>query len=165
MVLGLGSNLGDRARNIASAIEALAAWPELGVGAASALYETPPAGGPPQGDYLNGAVLLSSACSAREVLERCLAVERSLGRIRPDPVRWGPRTIDVDLLWIEGRCEGEEDLVVPHPRLAERPFAVQPLLDVAPDAVDPRSGQRYEALAAARAPLRKYGDPPRVRGV
>ncbi len=162
MVLGLGSNLGDRAGNISQAIQALAARSELGVRAASSLYETPPAGGPPQGDYLNGAVLLEAACSAREVLERCLAVERSLGRTRPDPVRWGPRTIDVDLLWIEGQIVDEEDLSVPHPRLAERPFAVQPLVEVAPDAVDPRTGERYEALAAARAALQKYGDPPVV---
>lgn len=163
MVLGLGSNLGDRAGNIAAAIEALAADPRLGVGAASPLYETPPAGGPPQGDYLNGAVLLAATCSAREVLERCLEVERSLGRIRPDPVRWGPRTIDVDLLWIEGETASEADLEVPHPRLAERPFALRPLLDLAPDAVDPRTGGRYDGLPAARAALRKYGDPIRAR--
>jgi 2-amino-4-hydroxy-6-hydroxymethyldihydropteridine diphosphokinase len=163
MVLGLGSNLGDREGNIAAAIEALAEDLALGVRAASPLYETPPAGGPPQGDYLNGAVLLVSACSARDVLERCLKVERSLGRIRPDPVRWGPRTIDVDLLWIEGKTADEADLTVPHPRLAERPFALRPLLDLAPDAVDPRTGEPYAGLPAARAPLRKYGDPVRFR--
>jgi 2-amino-4-hydroxy-6-hydroxymethyldihydropteridine diphosphokinase len=158
MVLGLGSNLGDRARNIASAIEALAAHPEIGVRAASSLYETPPAGGPPQGDYLNGAVLIETALAPRAVLSVCLAVERSLGRVRPDPVRWGPRTIDVDLLWIEGETVDEPDLSVPHPRLPDRPFAVRPLLDVAPDARDPRSGALYAALPAARAAIRKCGD-------
>jgi 2-amino-4-hydroxy-6-hydroxymethyldihydropteridine diphosphokinase len=158
MVLGLGSNLGDRSATIARAAGALAAAEGIRLAAASPLYETPPAGGPPQGDYLNGAVLVESALSPREVLDLALQVERSLGRIRPDPERWGPRTIDVDLLWIEGLGVDEPGLVVPHPRLAERPFALRPLLDVAPDASDPRSGRRYAELPAAAAPIRRYDD-------
>ncbi|MFO0586404.1 MAG: 2-amino-4-hydroxy-6-hydroxymethyldihydropteridine diphosphokinase [Polyangiaceae bacterium] len=162
MVLGLGSNLGDRAANIEAAARALGREAGMRVLAASPLYETPPAGGPPQGDYLNGAVLVEAAVSPREVLSRCLAVERSLGRVRPDPVRWGPRTIDVDVLWIEGRTLREPELIVPHPRLVERPFAVQPLVDVAPFATDPISGEAYRDVAAARMPLRRVADPPRV---
>lgn len=162
MVLGLGSNLGDRAENIAAALRALGEGPALRVIAASPLYETPPAGGPPQGDYLNGAVLVEASVSPREVLSRCLAVERSLGRVRPDPVRWGPRTIDIDVLWIEGLALREPDLIVPHPRLVERPFAVRPLVEVAPFATDPVSGALYRDVAAARVPLHRVGDPPRV---
>lgn len=158
LVLGLGSNLGDREENIARAIAAIGAHPGVFVRAASPLYETPPAGGPPQGDYLNGAALVETELGAREMLAVCLNVERGLGRIRPDAVRWGPRTIDVDLLWIEGETVDEADLSVPHPRLGERPFAVQPLVDVAPDAVDPRSGVRYASLPAAKAAIVKRGD-------
>lgn len=158
LVLGLGSNLGDREENIARAIAAIGARPGVIVRAVSGLYETPPAGGPPQGDYLNGAALVETALAPREMLAACLEVERSLGRIRPDPVRWGPRTIDVDLLWIEGEAVDEADLVVPHPRLRERTFALRPLLDVAPEAVDPRSGEAYARLPAARAAIAKIGD-------
>ncbi len=159
MVLGLGSNLGDRAASITRAAGALAAAPGVRVLATAPLYETPPFGGPPQGDYLNGAVLVRSSLSPREVLALSLAVERDLGRIRPDPVRWGPRTIDIDLLWVEGAVIEEPGLVVPHPGLAERPFAVRPLVDVAPDALDPRSGRRYADLAAATSPIRRYDAP------
>ncbi len=158
LVLGLGSNLGDREENIARAIAAIGARPGVFVRAVSGLYETPPAGGPPQGDYLNGAALVETALAPREMLAACLEVERSLGRIRPDPVRWGPRTIDVDLLWIEGEAVDEADLVVPHPRLRERTFALRPLLDVAPEAVDPRSGEAYARLPAAGAAIAKIGD-------
>lgn len=155
VVLGLGANLGDRAATIRAAAGALRADPELGASAESARYETPPAGGPPQPDYLNAAILLVTALPAPEILARALAVERALGRVRPDPVRWGPRTIDIDVLWIEGEIHSAPDLEVPHPRLRERPFAVQPLLDVAPDARDPRSGEPYAALPAASAPIRR----------
>jgi 2-amino-4-hydroxy-6-hydroxymethyldihydropteridine diphosphokinase len=153
VVLGLGSNLGDRAASIGRAVSALAAAEGVRLLATAPLYETPPCGGPPQGDYLNGAVLLEASLSPRAVLALALEVERRLGRIRPDPVRWGPRTIDIDVLWIEGTTVDEPGLVVPHPRLAERPFALRPLLDVAPDASDPRSGRRYADLPAAAAPI------------
>jgi 2-amino-4-hydroxy-6-hydroxymethyldihydropteridine diphosphokinase len=155
-VIGLGSNLGDREANIAAAITALRA-PDLHVLRSSPLYETPPAGGPPQGDYLNGAVLIVTAIQALDLLDRCLSVERSLGRVRPDPTRWGPRTIDLDLLWIEGEAIAEPGLSVPHPRLHERVFALRPLLDLAPDASDSRTGVVFATLPAASASIRKFG--------
>jgi 2-amino-4-hydroxy-6-hydroxymethyldihydropteridine diphosphokinase len=154
-VLGLGSNLGDRAATIASAIEELRADPDLNVIAQSSTYESPPAGGPPQGDYLNAAVLIETSLPPRAILDRALAIERALGRMRPDTVVWGPRTIDVDLLWIDGEVVAEAGLEVPHPRLAERAFALRPLLDVAPDAQDPRTGQALSSLPAASAALRR----------
>ncbi|WP_437588404.1 2-amino-4-hydroxy-6-hydroxymethyldihydropteridine diphosphokinase [Sorangium sp. So ce1000] len=155
VVIGLGSSLGDRLATLRAAIEALGADPELDVLRESSRYESPPAGGPPQGDYVNAGVLVATSLPARQILERTLAVERSLGRTRPDPVRWGPRTIDLDLLWIEGEVVAEPDLEVPHPRLCERAFALRPLLDVAPDARDPRTAVAYAALPAASAPIRK----------
>jgi len=155
VVLGFGANLGDRAATLRAAIDALRADADLRIVAESSHYKSPPAGGPPQPDYLNAAVLVTTALPAREILDRALAIERALGRVRPDPVRWGPRTIDIDLLWAEGEILHEPGLDVPHPRLHERPFALRPLLDVAPDAVDPRTGEPYAALPAASAPIRR----------
>jgi 2-amino-4-hydroxy-6-hydroxymethyldihydropteridine diphosphokinase len=162
VILGLGSNLGDREANIAGALRALASCSGVKLVAAAPLYESPPAGGPPQGDYLNGAALVETSLAPGELLAAALEIERSLGRVRPDPVRWGPRTIDIDLLWIEGLAVRDEGLVVPHPRLGERAFALRPLLDLVPDAADPRSGEPYAALPAATAPIRRYADPPAV---
>jgi 2-amino-4-hydroxy-6-hydroxymethyldihydropteridine diphosphokinase len=157
MVLGLGSNLGDRAGHIAAAVDALREAPGLSVLAVAPLYESPPAGGPEQGDYLNSAVLVVSALAPRDVLAIALAVERGLGRVREEGVRWGPRTLDIDLLWIEGAAVDEPGLSVPHPRLAERVFALRPLLDLVPEAADPRSGTRYSVLPAAALPIRALG--------
>ena len=91
IVLGMGSNLGDRPATLASAMAALRSDPAFSVLAESPRYETPPAGGPPQPDYLNAAALLASELPALDILDRVLAIERAHGRIRPDPVRWGPR--------------------------------------------------------------------------
>lgn len=158
VVIGLGSNLGDRAGSIRAAIDSLRAEPGVRVVAISPLYESEPAGGPLQGDYLNAAVLIETELAGSEILKRTLAIERSLGRVRPAPVAWGPRPIDLDVLWIDGEVIAEPDLDVPHPRLAERPFALRPLLDVAPDARDPRSGERFAAMPAAAAPLRRAAE-------
>jgi 2-amino-4-hydroxy-6-hydroxymethyldihydropteridine diphosphokinase len=158
IVIGLGSNLGDREANLASAVEALRERRDLRVLRRSPVYESPPApGGPPQGDYLNAAVLVVTSLSAREILDQALEVERGLGRVRAEGERWGPRTIDLDILWIEGEAVDEPGLVVPHPRLRERPFALRPLLDVAPDAKG-RAGEDFASMPAAAAPLRKVGD-------
>jgi 2-amino-4-hydroxy-6-hydroxymethyldihydropteridine diphosphokinase len=154
-VIGLGSNLGDRAGTLDLAVERLGADPAIAVVGRSPYYITPPAGGPPQDDYINGAVLIETALPAREILGRALTIERTLGRVRPDPVRWGPRTIDLDILWIEGEVINEAGLVVPHPRLRERAFALGPLVDVAPNASDPATGEPYHAMLPARLPLRR----------
>ena len=105
--------------------------------AVSPLYETEPMGGPAgQGAYLNVVVELATTDSPRALLERCRALEEAAGRVRT--VRWGPRTLDADVLLVEGCAVDEEDLTVPHPRLWERRFVVQPLADLAPDLVSSR---------------------------
>lgn len=99
----------------------------------SRVYETAPVGGPEQGAFLNAAIAVEWEGEPLALLEALQEIERALGRTRA--VRWGPRTIDLDVLWIEGgRTVRDERLVVPHPRLSERAFAARPLLDVAPDA-------------------------------
>jgi 2-amino-4-hydroxy-6-hydroxymethyldihydropteridine diphosphokinase len=102
--------------------------------ALSPLYETEPMGGPEdQGAFLNMVVELCTADTPRRLLERCHEVEAAAERVRT--VRWGPRTLDADVLWVDGVTEEADDLVVPHPRLWERRFVLQPLFDLAPDLV------------------------------
>ncbi len=155
VVLGLGANLGDRLANLRAAVAALRELPQLRVTGRSSVYETPPAGGPPQPDYLNAAVALETHLSPPELLAQVLTIEQSLGRRRPDAIRWGPRPIDIDILWLgQDRWDGP-GLTVPHPQLTERPFALLPLLELVPDAVDPTTGRRYDSLPAAQYPLQQ----------
>jgi 2-amino-4-hydroxy-6-hydroxymethyldihydropteridine diphosphokinase len=155
IVVGLGSNLGDRLANLRRAVGELAAASGLTVLARSSVFETEPAGGPPQPDYLNAAVLLRSALCPAELCARTAGIEQALGRVRPDAVRWGPRTMDIDLLWSEGLVLDEPELQLPHPRLGDRPFALQPLLELVPDACDPRTLRAYLSLPAASRVLRR----------
>ena len=115
--------------------------------AASRVYETLPVGGPPQPNFLNAAVLVSTTLDARGLLDALLAVEAKLGRVRD--VRNGPRIVDLDLLWIDGVVLDATDLVVPHPRLLDRAFALVPLLEVARGAIDPRTRAAIEPLQDA----------------
>jgi 2-amino-4-hydroxy-6-hydroxymethyldihydropteridine diphosphokinase len=158
VVLALGTNLGDRAAHLLGARALLEAEPALSVVDASSVYETPPVG-PPQPDYLNAALLVRTGLDAEAVLERCLAIERQLGRVRGE--RWGPRTIDLDLLWAEhdGRVLSiaSPTLTLPHPHLAERSFALAPLLDVRPD-LAPRFAPILAGLGGAppRTPVKGW---------
>lgn len=136
-VVGLGANLGDRRTTLRRAVAELFAERGIRGLAVSALYETDPVG-PPQPDYLNAAVRLELHGTPEALLDVLLAIEHRSGRTRTE--RWGPRPLDLDLLWLEGVEVSTARLVVPHPRLHERRFALAPLLDVAPDAVDPRTG-------------------------
>lgn len=156
--MGLGSNEGDRRAYLDAAVARIREDRAWHVMRRSPVYESPPAGGPPQGDYLNAAVLVVTSLDARAILDRALAIERVLGRTRSDETRWGPRTIDIDLLWIEGEAVDEEGLVVPHPRLSERPFAIRPLLDLAPDASDTRTGVTFASLPAASEALTQVAE-------
>lgn len=131
--LGLGSNLGDREALLRAAVAELDAADGVRIVAKSSLYETPPWGPVPQGPYLNLCVGIETALSASELLELCLAIERVHGRERL--VRWGPRTLDIDLLvYGEARID-EPKLVVPHPRMLERAFVLVPLAEIAGDRV------------------------------
>jgi 2-amino-4-hydroxy-6-hydroxymethyldihydropteridine diphosphokinase len=125
--LGLGSNLGDRHAYLRDAVASLTE-----VVAVSPVYETDPVGGPDgQGPYLNVVVELDSALSPRELLGVCHRLESAAGRVRQE--RWGPRTLDVDILWTDGDAVDEPDLQIPHPRMLERRFVMAPLADLAPD--------------------------------
>ena len=155
VVLGLGANLGDRLATLRTAATALDQLDGVRVTARSSVYETPPAGGPAQPDYLNAAVAVETSLTPGELLERLLVIEHRLGRRRPDAVRWGPRTIDIDLLWMNRATFGSPDLEVPHPRLTERAFALVPLLELVPNAAHPISGLRYDSLPAARQTLER----------
>lgn len=131
-LLGLGSNLGDRRRLLRDAVDLLGRE----VIAVSPVYETAPVGGPPdQQPFLNIVIELDTECSAHELLSVCRRLEAAAERVRA--VRWGPRTLDVDVLWIDGVEIEEPDLQVPHPRMADRRFVMAPLRDVAPDLVPP----------------------------
>jgi 2-amino-4-hydroxy-6-hydroxymethyldihydropteridine diphosphokinase len=156
-VIGLGSNLGDRRATLARAVLELRS---LGrVEAASSLYETAPIG-PPQPMFLNGAVQLSTRLPPPGLLAALLGIERKLGRVRRE--RWGPRSIDLDILWIAGVVVDTDELTVPHPELRRRAFALRPLLDVAPLATDPRDGTPYREVLSTLEPdlaLEIAGDP------
>ncbi len=141
-MIGLGANLGDKIAAFEMAVTGLA---RLGrIGAVSDLYETAAMGGPPQPDYFNAAVLLLTNLRPRPLLEELLNIEKRQGRVRT--VRWGPRQLDLDLLWVEGTNVDESGLQVPHPRLTERGFALFPLLDVAPDAREPVTDRAYAGM-------------------
>ena len=127
--LGLGSNLGDRVAHLRQAVAGLE-----GVVAVSPVYETAPLGGPEQAAFLNLVVELDTERDARSLLGVCAALEEEADRVRE--VRWGPRTLDVDVLWVEGQVVDEPDLQVPHPRMWARRFVLAPLRDLAPDLVE-----------------------------
>jgi 2-amino-4-hydroxy-6-hydroxymethyldihydropteridine diphosphokinase len=132
VAIGAGSNLGAREAAIATAAVLLDARPGIEVVEVSPLYETPPLG-PPQDDYLNAAFLLDTELSPPELLDALLRIERRLGRRRRANQRWGPRSIDLDILWDSRGPFHSTDLQVPHRELERRNFALGPLLDVAPE--------------------------------
>ena len=129
--LGLGSNLGNRLQFLRKAVQEL---PD--VVAQSRLYESAPVGGPGgQDPFLNLVVQLETELTARELLAAAQAREQEARRVRKE--RWGPRTLDVDVLWIDGVTVDEPDLIVPHPRMFERAFVLLPLRNLAPDLIPP----------------------------
>ncbi len=137
--LGLGSNLGDRLASLQRAVDLLGAEAGIALTRCSRVWETDPVGGPPQPDFLNVVVRTEIGLSPRELLVACQRVEAALGRVRD--VRWGPRTVDIDILLIDAHEIDEPGLVVPHARLHERAFVLMPLLEIEPDPVLP-GGER-----------------------
>jgi 2-amino-4-hydroxy-6-hydroxymethyldihydropteridine diphosphokinase len=131
------------------AVDALAKVPGVDVLTVSGVYETAPVGGPPgQGPYLNAVILVDTTLPASVLLERCLAVERAFGRRRTE--RWGPRTLDIDVITYDDQVSADETLTVPHPRAHERAFVLVPWLSVDPTATLPGRGQVAELAAAHR---------------
>jgi 2-amino-4-hydroxy-6-hydroxymethyldihydropteridine diphosphokinase len=137
--IAIGSNLGERLEHLRAAVNALEALPKTQVIGKSRIYETEPVGGPDnQGAYLNAVVQLETRLKPRELLEALLEIERSRGRVRT--ARWGPRTLDLDVLLYGPRIIHQDHLTVPHPRLHERAFVLEPLHDLAPDLEIPGLG-------------------------
>jgi 2-amino-4-hydroxy-6-hydroxymethyldihydropteridine diphosphokinase len=146
--IGLGANLGDRARTLAQAVSTLRAYGD--VAAVSPVYETEPQGGPAgQPAYLNAVVALETSASARELLERCRRLEHDARRVRT--VRDGPRTLDADVLLVGDEVHQDPELEIPHPRMWQRRFVLAPLRDVAPDLVPD------DALARAVGNVERVG--------
>jgi len=154
--LGLGANLGDRLRSLQAAVDLLA---DEGVHtvASSRVWETEPVGGPPdQPPYLNAVIRTETEAAPREVLAACNRVEGELGRTRE--VRWGSRTIDIDVLLYDDLIMNDPALTIPHPRMTERAFVVLPLLELDPDPVL-ADGTRILDLAVDGDGARPYAPP------
>lgn len=150
--VGLGGNVGDVARTLDDALVALAALPETRLLRASRVYRTPAWGRIDQADFLNAAATLQTSLPARRLLEHLLDIEQRLGRDRSAGAeRWGPRTLDLDLLLYGEAVIDEAGLRVPHPRLHERAFALVPLAEIAAGAMLPGRGSVAAALAALDA--------------
>ena len=136
--LGLGSNLGEKEIFLREAVDSF-----QNLKAVSGIYETEPVGGPDQDSYLNIVIELDTDLGARELLEHAQMLEKRANRKRE--IRWGPRTLDVDVLWVEGEKVNEPDLIVPHPRMKERAFVMIPLGELEPqfleDWTDPHEGK------------------------
>ncbi len=147
VVLALGSNLGDRLANLQAAVDALCAEPGIDGTAVSPVYETAAVGGPDQPDYLNAVLVAVTWLSARGVLDRGQAAEAARHRVRQE--RWGPRTLDVDVIVYGDEISSDPDLTLPHPRAHERAFVLAPWHDADPDAVIPGRGRVSDLLAAA----------------
>ncbi|WP_405012050.1 2-amino-4-hydroxy-6-hydroxymethyldihydropteridine diphosphokinase [Kitasatospora sp. NBC_01539] len=145
--VALGANLGNRLETLQGAVDALGDTPGIRITAVSGVFETDAVGGPAdQPSYYNAVVLLRTTLPATSLLERGNAVEDAFGRVRE--VRWGPRTLDVDILAVEGTLSEDPHLVLPHPRAHERAFVLAPWLDADPDAEVPGRGPVAELLKA-----------------
>lgn len=153
LAIGLGSSLGDRAGALTLAVRALSVAPGLRLRRVSAFVRTPPlAGGTARNWFLNAVALFDHDpdVALTEVLARCVALEGRAGRRRGR--YWGDRPLDLDLLLAEGRVSDDPRLVLPHPAIRSRPFVLGPLLEVWPDAVDPRDGTRLSTLPVPGGP-------------
>jgi len=144
-LIGIGSNVGDKAANFARAIELLCADRAVRLVATSRLYRSAPWGILEQEWFVNGAVAVATDVTPQDLLRRCLAVEDDMGRVRS--LKWGPRLVDVDVLTFRGETIDTPTLQVPHPFIEQRSFVLVPLLDIAPDEVV--RGRSVQELAAA----------------
>jgi 2-amino-4-hydroxy-6-hydroxymethyldihydropteridine diphosphokinase len=145
-VIAMGSNLGDRLEYLQGGLDGLFDTPRISFLAVSPVYETAPVGGPEQPDYLNAVVIAETTMPARAVLERCLSLEDAYGRVRDE--RWGPRTLDLDLIIYGDEVSNGPGLTLPHPRAHERAFVLAPWHDADPQAQLPGYGPVADLLAA-----------------
>jgi len=164
-VLALGANLGDRRATLQAAVDDLAGFEGIRVTAASPVVATAPVGGPEQPDYLNAVLLVDTLLAPLDLLAACQQVEQEHGRVRV--VRWGPRTLDIDVISYAGVIGAVPGLELPHPRAAERAFVLAPWLSVDPDAVLPgphggRPVRELLAVAPDRDGVRDAGVEPLV---
>jgi len=144
-IIALGSNLGDKAANLDTAIGLLTATGDIRLVARSRNYATEPWGKTDQDWFVNACISVATKLSARALLERCQEIERRMGRVPTE--KWGPRIIDLDLLMYRDSVVAEPDLVLPHPHIKDRAFVLAPLMDVAPDAM--LEGRRVRTLYEA----------------
>jgi len=144
--VALGSNLGDRLAHFDAAFAAMDAMPGTWLVARSLCHETEPVGPPGQGMYLNAAAVLHTTLDPRPLLDALLRIERAQGRDRSAAERWGPRTLDLDLLLYDERVIDEPGLTLPHPRLHERLFVLEPLAEIAPGLSVPGTGATVAEL-------------------
>lgn len=149
--VGLGANLGDRAATLTRAIELLGGRPGIEVVAVSSFRETDPVGYLDQPPFLNGAVAIDTSLDPEALLATLLEVEQELGRVREGP-RFGPRTVDLDLLLVEGVVLDRPGLTLPHPRLHERAFALEPLAELDPALEVPGRGSVADLLRRLESP-------------
>jgi len=144
--LGVGSNLGDKAANLLRGLLLLDSYRGINVVTASSLYSTPPWGFHHQPSFINGAAIVRTSLSPRQLLAACLQVENRLERVRER--HWGPRSLDIDILLFGKNRVREKDLIIPHPLLQERLFVLVPLAEIAHDWVHPPTGEKIISLLA-----------------
>ncbi|MEP9853575.1 2-amino-4-hydroxy-6-hydroxymethyldihydropteridine diphosphokinase [Staphylococcus aureus] len=154
--LGLGSNVGEREAQLEEAIRILDNKDGIQVTQTSAIYETEPVGYVEQPQFLNQCIEIYTSLTAADLLKACLQTEQQLHRVRD--IRWGPRTLDVDILLYGNHIIEEKDLIVPHPRMLERAFVLIPLNDIASDIIEPHSNNKIGRLVAADDSVKKYKD-------
>lgn len=147
VVLALGSNLGDRLANLQGGLDLLGAVPGMGLEAVSGVYETPPVGGPEQGDFLNAVALAVNSLPARQILDSCLAAEHAMGRVRT--LTWGPRSLDIDVIACGDERSADPGLTLPHPRASERAFVLVPWHELDHDARIPGDGRVADLLTTS----------------
>ena len=157
--LGLGSNVGDRLATLQRAVDLLSRESGIHVERSSRVWETDPVGGPEQPDFLNAVVEVDTDLEPFDLLAVVDRVEATLGRFRD--VRWGPRTIDIDILLIDDLVLAGERLTVPHPRMHERAFVIAPLLELIPDPVLP-TGIRLLDTRVTDQPVRPHAPPLKI---
>jgi 2-amino-4-hydroxy-6-hydroxymethyldihydropteridine diphosphokinase len=142
--LGIGSNLGNKRANLDRAVELLASNPRIDIVAVSTFYETAPVGYSDQPDFLNGVLMIETDLSPHELLTAILETENQMGRKRT--IRWGPRVIDVDILLYDAEKVDQDGLQIPHPRMMERRFVLEPLAEIASDLVLPDGRTALQAF-------------------